>query len=370
MNRRDWLRATSLAAGAGLLGARDLRGLQPAEYERLARPLDGPARLHFNENPYGPSPAARAEMVKWWEESNRYFTGGSTALRRAVAAINGVPEDHVLATQGSAEGLCATAAAFTMGNGEMVHATPTYLSLISYSQHVGSRIVPVPLTGDLVHDLAAMEAAITPATRLVFVCNPNNPTGTIVPDAILRPWVERVSQRTLVFVDEAYHDYVEDPGYRSFIPMVKTNGSVIVSRTASKIHGMAGLRVGFLYAQPGILARIRDYQMGFPNAMALRAAVTAVQDTAYQDFVRARNRESKAIIYDALDRAGLRYVRSHTNFVFFRTGRPANEVAKAFEAKGVLVGRAFPPLGDWCRVSTGTPEETERFAKALPGVLA
>ncbi|MCU0624653.1 MAG: histidinol-phosphate aminotransferase family protein [Gemmatimonadaceae bacterium] len=374
LTRRDWIRSSSLLAGAGLVLGRDALAMPAAEAAEAAAqalPLgaDGRLRMAYNENPYGPPQSARDAMVKYWSEASLYQPAGIPELQRLVAAGWGVPADHVLITQGSSEGLDATAATFAR-DGEIVGATPTYDRLMAYGQALGASLVPVPLDAGLVHDLPAMERAVGPFTRLVFVCNPNNPTGTIVDAGALEAFCARVAPRAPVFVDEAYFEYVEAPGHRSMMPLVTTGHDVIVSRTASKIHGMAGLRVGFLVARPALLERIRPFVMGFPNAMAVRATIAAVQDTAAQAFVRRQNTASREAIYRALDGLRLRYVPSQGNMVFFQTGRPAREVIAAFAAKGIDVGRPFPPMLDWCRVSTSTPQGTEQFAAALRGVMA
>jgi histidinol-phosphate aminotransferase len=375
MNRRDWLKASSAVAGASLLLGREASALESAnstlESLYTPRPLAEYIRLSANENSYGPSPAAREAMAKYWDEANRYFSAGVQALRDVIAAEWGVPKEYVLITQGSSEGLAATAAAYAIGGGEMISADPTYDSLVKYGQGLGATITKVPVDPvTLSHDLPAMEAKVSAATKLMFICNPNNPTGTLVGGAQLRPFCERVSQKAVVFVDEAYHDFVEDPTFESMLSLVRLNANVIVSRTASKIHGMAGLRIGFLMAKPEILQKIRPMMMGFPNAMAARATIAAVQDKPYQQFIRQQNKTAREMVYTALDAAKLPYVKSHGNFVFFNAGRPVQQVQKAFMEKGIMVGRPFPPLLQWCRVSTGTPEEMRRFTDALRVVMA
>lgn len=369
--RRDWIRSSSLLAGAGLVLGREALALAPAEAAAHLAPrgADGRIRMAFNENPYGPPQSAREAMVRYWSEASLYMPAGIPELQQLVASQWGVPADHVLVTQGSSEGLDATAATFARG-GELVGASPTYDRLLAYGEALGASVVTVPLDAALVHDLPAMERAVGPFTRLVFVCNPNNPTGTVVDSAALVGFCTRVAPRAPVFVDEAYFEYVEVPGHRSMMPLVLAGHDVIVSRTASKIHGMAGLRVGFLVARPALLDRIRPYVMGFPNAMAVRAAIAAVRDSGAQVFVRRQNTASREAIYRALDALRLRYVPSQGNMVFFRTGRPVTEVIAGFAARGIDVGRPFPPMLDWCRVSTGTPQDTERFVAALRGVLA
>ncbi len=372
MNRRVWLRNSSMLAGATLLLGREslaMPTVADGAGDSSAPDAESRARLASNENPYGPPKSARDAMMRAWDESNRYGPAGAPELRASLAAQWQVPADHILITQGSAEGLCASAAAFCAG-GEVISAQPTYDQLLSYAENLGAKIVRVPLDANLAFDLPAIERRVGPFTRMAFVVNPNNPTGTLVNADELEGFTKRVSAKAPVFIDEAYHEYVEVPGHRSMMPLVTQGYDVVVSRTASKIHGMAGLRVGFLVARPDILARIAAYRQGFPNAMALRAAIAAVQDSEAQQFVRRQNAASRDTIYRALDGLKRRYVPSHGNMVFFHTGRPINDVIRQFAERGIDVGRPFPPMLDWCRVSTGTPQDTERFVGALRGIFA
>lgn len=363
LDRREFFRRGSALAGAAVL---------PFDAPRPARvrPRAGLVRLASNENPYGPSPRARAAMVEHWEEASRYGASALNELRDAIAVAEKVPQDHVLVTQGSIEGLCATAAAFCKDGGGFVHAAPTYESMHGYAARLGATLVPVPLDAELAHDLPAMAARVGEGTRIVFVCNPNNPSGTIVDGAALSSFCESVGGKALVFVDEAYRDFVDDPVHRSMVPLVLAGRNVVVARTASKIHGMAGLRIGWLIAKPDLLARIRDFKMGFPNAMAARAVIASLDDREYSAYCKQQNTRARRILVDALDELGLRHAPSHTNFVFFRSKRDATELRAAFEPLGFAIGRAFPPLTDWCRVSLGTPGEMDDFVAALRKIFA
>ena len=377
MDRRQWLRTTSLAAGAGLaLGRTAFAAVPPggsAEAPPDAptpRPLATPIKLDQNENPYGISPKARAAITASFDESPRYRSSAYAELAKLVAEQAGVPADHVLVASGSGEVLCLAGMAYGLAGGEIVAASPTYHQLTGYAQTVGAYIHRVPVDAGMQHELEAMERRITHAVRLVFVCNPNNPTGTVLPADRLRAFCEGVSRRAVVFVDEAYHEYVDDPAYASMVSLVRAGHNVIVSRTASKIHGMAGLRIGFAIARPDLIARLQQYGMGFPNVLAARAAIASYRDPEHQAFSRAKNREARSYLYALFDELGRRYTASQGNFVFFHTGRPIQEFQAAMQAKGVLVGRPFPPFLEWCRVSTGTMDEMKRFGAALRDVTA
>jgi len=202
------------------------------------------------------------------------------------------------------------------------------------------------------------------------VCNPNNPTGTIVPGDRLKDFCSAVSRCTPVLVDEAYHEYVQHPAYASMTDLVKAGEHVIVSRTFSKIYGLAGLRVGYALARPDIAERLRRYLTRHSvNILGLRAAIASYQDRAYQELSRKKNEEVRAWLYRHFDRLNLRHLPSETNFVFFHLGFPVTSFREAMAQRGILVGRPFPPYLNWCRVSTATMEEMKCFTEALPEVL-
>ncbi len=377
LSRRSWLRTTSLGVGAGLLLPSALAAATAESdaletYARSAAALRnaaGAVRLQSNENPYGMSPRAKQALFDAWDEHNKYGSPSIKALTEAFAKHAGVPAECVMITQGSREVICTAALAFGIDGGEMLAADPTFEALAEYSTHMGRRVHRVPLDAGHAHDLDAMDRRLTSKVGLVFVCNPNNPTGTLVGDTKLRDYVTSTAKRTMVLVDEAYHDYVTEPGYRSVKDLVERGENVIVLRTASKIHGLAGCRIGFAIARPDVIARMQGFTTGVPNALAARAAIAALADTEWQRMCAQKNSEGREILRAAIEQTGRRQAPSHTNFVFFDAGRPANDVRMALEGKGFLVGRAFPPYHTWVRVSIGTPEEMRSFAKVLPAVL-
>jgi histidinol-phosphate aminotransferase len=234
---------------------------------------------------------------------------------------------------------------------------------------MGLTVHRVPLDANHAHDLDAMDRRLTSAIGLVFVCNPNNPTGTLVADARLRDYVKHTAARTAVLVDEAYHDFVTDPGYRSMVDLVLEGRNVIVLRTASKIHGLAGCRIGFAIARPDIIKRMQGFTTGVPNALAARAAIAAIADTEWQRYCVQQNTEGQAILREAVTRLGRAQTATHTNFAFVHAGIPHAKVYAAATARGYLLGRAFPPYHDWVRISIGTPDEMRAFARVLPELL-
>ena len=371
LNRRAWLRRAGLGGALGLLGAAP--GLRAAESflsVPTAAPLvDGPIQLNANENPYGPSPKVRAAIQAAFDKFCRYPFRYSQTLQARLADELGVGAEQIVITGGSTEGLKLTGLTYGLHGGEVIAADPTFQSLLTYAELAGAYVHRVPVTEDLQHDLTAMTRRITSATRLIFLCNPNNPTGRLIDATSQRAFTLAAEDQAVVFIDEAYIDYVEDKDYVSGVELVKEGRNVIVSRTFSKIHGLAGMRIGYLVARPDIAERLRAHVMAFTSVPALVAAHAALDD---EDFYResvARNLEAKDHLYRAFDRMGLSYQRSHTNFVFFHTGRDISSLNAAMREQGVLVGRPFPPLNDWCRISTGTMAEMEVFVDRLEKVM-
>lgn len=389
LSRRQWLVSSGLTVGAtvaapSLLEAtpapasrRQLDSLfdAPVDYDAIARNATarraaaGPIRLHYNENPFGMSPKSKAAIMADWDSCNKYDPPAEAELRAAFAASVGVAPENVLVTQGSGEVLDVCALAYGLHDGDIVTAYPTYEGLMDYASAIGANIHRVKLDKDLQHDLGEMDRRITSQIDLVFVCNPNNPTGTLADSAKVRDFVRSASRRAIVLVDEAYHDFVDAPGYRSMTDLVLAGENVIVSRTASKIHGLAGLRIGFAIARPDIIARLQSKVTGTANSYGLRAALASVQDKEYQAFVRKNTLDGRKLLTDTITAMGKRVAPSQTNFVFFQSGVPITALNKSMRDKGFIIGRPFQPYDDWCRISIGTPDEMKQLVAVLPGAI-
>ena len=370
MSRRQWLSRTGCALGgvamAGYMGT----NLVSCATEKPASPT--PLRMMYNENPYGPSDTARQAMTKAFEEANLYsFSRGDALdkLREILARQVGLTPDHILVSSGSTEILRVTGLITALAGGEVISPHPTYLTLLRYAESMSVPIHRIPLNDELGFDLSAMREKMSEKIKLIYLCNPNNPTGTITPYEQLRPFCEEMAERSLVFIDEAYHEYVDDVQYRSMVELVRDGHNVLVSRTASKIHGLAGLRIGFGIANPPLIKLLRARITGTNNIIGLHAAAASYGDSDFQSFCRQKNNEAKQIIYTLFQQTKRRYLPSHTNFVFFHTGRPIENFQEGMEKEGILVGRPFPPYLDWCRLSMAKPEEMEVFAEKFQQVL-
>jgi histidinol-phosphate aminotransferase len=370
MTRRQWLSRTGCTLGGAAMAGYMGTGLASWATEQPASST--PIRMMYNENPYGPSEIARQAMIKAFEEANLYsFSSGDAVdkIKEILAQQVGLTPDHILISAGSTEILRVTGLITSLEGGEIISPYPTYLTLLRYAESMSVPIHHVPLDENFGFDLAAMKKKMSEKVKLIYLCNPNNPTGVITPYDQFRPFCEEMSKRTLVFIDEAYHEYVSDPQYRSMVELVREGHNVLVSRTASKIHGMAGLRIGFGIANPQLIKLLRARITGTNNIIGLRAAITSYSDQDFQSSCRQKNNKAKQIVYRLFQQTGRRYIPSHTNFVFFHTGRPIENFQEAMEKEGILVGRPFPPYLDWCRLSMAKPEEMEVFAEKFQRVL-
>jgi len=362
-SRRDWLRASMGIGGliltpSTLLTAQQKQNFQPRKLESIVR-------LSSNENPYGPSKRVQDRIKNSFVHACRYPYAYSDDLAVQLARKHGVAPESIIVTGGSTEGLKVAGITFAANGGEIISGQPTFLAMMNYAEQWGATVNWVPVGEDKGYDLDAIEKQISAKTKMVFLCNPNNPTGTLVPAQKLVDFCDVASKKTIVFSDEAYYDFIETPNYPSMVEAVKRGDNVIVSKTFSKVYGMAGLRVGYLIAKPEIANKIRQNLVAMSNVLAVEAAKEALQDEGFYKFSLAKNKEAKERIYKLLDHLKLDYVKSHTNFIFFHSKRDIRGLGPQMLEKGVRIGRPFPPFYDWCRISTGTLEEVDLFIKGM-----
>lgn len=366
IDRRKWLRTVGLSGGFALLG-----GFEGLAIETSPKSLNnvGLVKLSSNENPYGPSERVRAAITNTFDSACRYPFQVLPSLVEMIAEKEGVSKDHIVVTGGSGEGLCTAGLVYGASGGEIIAADPTFQQILRYAEVNGAYVHRVPVDAQMNHDLDAMALRMTNKTRLVYICNPNNPTGTIIEKNKLKDFCAAVSGKAVVFSDEAYYDFITEPDYPSMVELVKKGNNVIVSKTFSKVYGMAGLRIGYLVTRPDIATRLKSSVMARTNILAISAAKEALKDDEFYKFSILKSTECKKLIYDTLDDLGLDHIKSHTNFVFFKSGRHINGLIDAMKKENVLIGRPFPPFYDWARISTGKIEEVELFSKALIKVL-
>ena len=326
-------------------------------------------RLSANENPYGPSPLALKAMTEAFDLAWRYPDEYEQALVGALAKTSGVSTSQILLGNGSSEILKVAAAAFTSPNKKLVIANPTFEAVSAYAGAAQTKVVKVDLTTDYAHDLAKMGTVANEA-GLIYICNPNNPTASITPKNEILGFLAKVPSQTIVLIDEAYHHYVESKDYESVIPLVKQYPNLIVARTFSKIYGMAGLRCGFCVTRPELVQSMRAQQSWDSlNIMALVAATASLQDEEQVEQGRRRNSDVKKYVCSELDRLGFRFIPSHANFLMIDLRREVRPIIAAMRDRKVEVGRAFPALPNFMRVTIGTKPQMETFVSVFREVL-
>lgn len=323
-------------------------------------------KLASNENPIGPSPKALAVLSEVAATLNRYPDGGAYRLRGALAERWKVSPDHVILGNGSDEIIGLLARAFLSPGDEAVMASNTF---VIYKMEVtAAHGVPVTVPmKDGRHDLPAMAAAVTDRTRLMFLCNPNNPTGTMVSATDVQALLDRLPERVIVVFDEAYYEYVDASNFPDSIGYVTRGRHAIVLRTFSKIYGLAGLRIGYGLTTPEIVGYLNRLRPPFnANSMAQRAALAALADEAHVARSRALNREQMDVVRRGLEQMGFAPLPSQANFLYFDVGRDGRAVFQALLREGVIVRHIE---GRMLRVTIGLPEENQLFLEALTRVL-
>jgi len=370
--RRSFLKGAGLAAGAALL-APPLANAAVSGVANLPYADEHLVRLCFNENPYGPSTLAVQAIQCELGRVTRY--GDETAaqaLLEQIAAYEKLPADHVILGE-VLDGLGLLLGTQGGPGGEFVYSTPGYLALVDATSHVGGVSVAVPLDAQQRNDLPAIAAKINPKTRAVYLVNPHNPSGTVSDNAPFKTFLREASKKTLVIVDEAYLEYTEDFATRSAVDLVREGANVAVFRTFAKIHGLAGLPFGYLLAPPALIAALRAQGDGTAEdigRLSLAAAAAALQDSSLIERSRraiAKERSQWASVFEALK---LPHSDTAANFVFFNAGRPQKELAAAFRQHGIDIGRGFPPLDQWTRISIGLPGENAKAQQVLREILA
>lgn len=348
---------------------RNLPAYKPAKL--IAGPSEELVKLSSNENPLGPSPQALAAMQAALAGAHRYPDAHALALRSALGERAGLGPEHVTCSNGSDELVLLICQAFLREGDEAVMASGTFISYMRRTLQMGATPVRVPLR-DYTHDLPAMAEAIGARTRIVFVCNPNNPTGTSNGAAEVRAFLERVPDDVLVVMDEAYVEFAGRPDYPDLLAELRAGReSLLLLRTFAKIYGLAGLRLGYAYGHPDLISYLEQARPTFnAGLLAQVAGVAALADEEHLARSRAHAEASRAYLTQELRALGLGPLPSETNFVAFDVGDDA-AVTEALRGRGYTVN----PLAGWglpglIRVSFGTEEQNRGFIAALRAVLA
>ncbi len=335
-----------------------------AEYDRMVK-------LSSNENPYGPSEAVMRAMTGAWKYANRYGypDGGITD---AIAAHHKVTTDQVLLGSGSAEVLKAADDAFLPGHLKVVGVEPTFEVVYRFATNSRAEAITVPLREDHAVDINEIIRVTRLNTRdvgLIYICNPNNPTGNIVPKDDIKLLLDSVPEDIPVLIDEAYHHFVDNADYESSVKYVLEGRNVIVTRTFSKIAALAGMRLGYGVASKELIDQMRRVIYGSINAVVKYGGVAALQDTAYEAKIKQLNRNVRDRTTAQLKTLGYEVIPSDTNFFMVNVRRDATLVRDEFRKRGILVGRKFPPMDTWLRVTVGSDEDMQRFVTAFKEIF-
>ena len=344
----------------------------PGRQQRSPDEYDALAKLANNENPYGPPESVMKAMTQAFKYANRYgYPDGG--IVDAIATHHGVKTENVMLGAGSGEMLDVCCSALLQGGKKIVGSDPSYSILYQHASGLKAETIKIPLLADFRQDIPAMVRAANEnraTVGLVYLCNPNNPTGRIVTKDEVKQLLDGLPPEIPVLIDEAYHHFVEDPAYATSVPYVLEGRQVIVARTFSKIAGLAGMRLGYALAPREVLQRMRPHLTGSVNAIVKWGGVAALKDTESMAHVKRVTLELRKKTTDELQKLGYASIPSEGNFFMVHLRRPVQPVIDDFRKKGVLVGRPFPPLTEHLRVSVGTPDEMSRFMTAFKQIFA
>ena len=355
MNRRSALRGMLMGA-AGL-------ALSPITLSQIDIPV-GQVRLVFNENPYGPSPKA-LEAVATILPKTAYYPG---AIEQDLPALfmerHRLDADQVFLASGSNEGLQAAMMAFGK-QGKVISPSLTYSDHLAYAERLGIAVTRIPLREDMGIDLEAMARAVDDTVGLVYLCNPNNPTGMAIDGDELRSFCRELSPRVPILIDEAYNELTDKPDYTSMVDLVREGANVLITRTFSKIFGMAGLRVGYGMGHPDMVKVVKNHVMAWPNGVGLYAAYHSYLDDAFIDFSRQKILQGRAMVNATFRRHGIEPLPSQTNFVYANIGRNASEFSNEMAANNVIIRGSYDGYENYSRVSMGRIEQLEVFDRVF-----
>jgi len=332
---------------------------------------DAIAHLSSNENCWGPPESVMKAMNNAWKYSNRYGYPDANIVGE-IAKHHGVKPENILLGAGSGEILDVVGTTFLLGGKKVLGVEPSYSSVYQHATSIKTTAIKLPLGKDYRQDMAAMiKAANARASEigLVYLCNPNNPTGIVVSKQEVKQLLDGIPKDMPVLIDEAYHHFVDDPSYATSVPYVIEGRPVIIARTFSKIAALAGMRLGYAVATAEIVQKMRPYSMGSINALVKHGGAASLKDTAAQAEVKSKVMALRKKTTSELNGLGYETLPSETNFFMVSIGREVVPVIEEFRKKGVAVGRPFPPMTTHMRVSIGTAEEMDRFMKAFKEIF-
>lgn len=369
--RREFIRHCGL--GAAMLGSSFVASTGAAKSSEVLKHRHGatPLWLHFNENSMGMSPRAiEAAQLATETAGNRYPDDAVAELRQTLGSLNGVQTAQVIFGNGSTEVIQAVVTVAANRGATVLEPTPTFGDVRHYSSAEGMAVVQVPVKGNFETDISALRARAEQldGPLLINICNPNNPTGTIVDQTALEDWIDDAPEQHCFLVDEAYYEYAQaNPRYRSLLAKIQSGReNLVITRTFSKIYGMAGMRVGYGIAAPATAKEVRKFAAGYNmTAAGVAAALASLADEAFFQQSIKSNELAKSILLQTLEQLNLAYIDSNTNFVLHRINVGLSDYARQMRVNGIRVGRRMTAEDGWNRISVGTPEEMTEFVKTL-----
>jgi histidinol-phosphate aminotransferase len=327
--------------------------------------LSNMIRLGSNENPHGPSTLAKQAMIEAVGISNRYQWDMNALLKTEIAKMTGHTKDHVALGAGSSEllGVVSLWAAYKKGN--VVASEPTFKLWMPAARRMGLPTKLVPLTSTKHNDLNGLMNAMDQDTKMVYLCNPNNPTGTVSPTSDLENFIKKVASTTIVLLDEAYTDYYDTP---SMSKMIDAYPNLVIAKTFSKTFGMAGARVGYVLAHPNTINYLNEFQAwanAGPSAVSMQGALAAIKDKEFIAYCKQENIKAKDILYQGFDALGIKHIKSFTSFVYFDTATYKKNITALLLANQITGARSFEQNSSWLRISIGTVAEMEKVVAVL-----
>lgn len=365
ISRRSLFKTAALGAAAAATASLPSDLLSWAEPQRIPH-SGGPILLNSNENAYGPFPSV-LRLPNPFQNANRYPDRNVDVLKEELAKLHNVGTDQVILGCGSTEVLRMAAAAFTGPDRKLIMASPTFEAIGYYAEAAKSTVARVPLTyGSFAHNVAMMGSEAAKSGGLVYICNPNNPTGSVTPRRTIENFIRDLPRDVYVLIDEAYHDFVPvSADYISFLDTPVNDERVIVIRTFSKIYGLAGLRLGYGITSPQTAKLLKRQKLeDSANEFALRCALASLDQADEHEMAVMRNANDRAVFLHEAKMRKIPAITSWTNFVMIDCLRPVKRVIDYFKTNSILIGRPFPPMDTWARISLGTPEQMKAFWQA------
>jgi histidinol-phosphate aminotransferase len=363
-SRRDFLRSLGVGTAAATAAPWSFGSIKPSQLERSASTdSDRPIHLDNNENGYGPSSRTVEAIRLALTRVSRYPTAQVEELTEKIASFHGVSAEQVVLGCGSTEILRMAAQAFLGPGKQFLQSFPTFEALELYARSVGAEVISLPLTHEFAHDVQGMLGKIASSTRLIYICNPNNPTGSITPRKGLEDFIDKLPSTVWVLIDEAYHHYAgQSSMYASFIDHPVNNNRVIVSRTFSAVYGLAGLRLGYGITSPETARQMRRFStINNVNDVVAQAGMAALADKESVEYYVKQNTDDRQEFFNQAMARMLKPIDSHTNFVMMHTNRPSKQVIEHFRQHGILIGSQFVGMATYVRVSLGTPTQMREF---------